>query len=651
MTDYMKVSELDASTVMAAGDLLDISQDAGGGAYASKKITWANVAAAATTAAAGTLLKLDASNDPVTGNLEISKAVPTLDMTDSTSTFSTTLSKNTTGGGTVNEFKVLNDVEYSGGTGFAVKNAGDYSTGGWLTTGSQLGINGATAVTVRCVIKLDNQAVSGSILSNTSVAVQLYYDGSNRRFQAQVKNASSSSQVAYGSGSKTSGVIYDVAMTWTSGEAVRLYVNGALDATSSGTLSGEVLSGTNYFMFIDGSVSDPAKFSLCDLGLWKNRQLSLAQLQALYNSATYRQCDYYATSLQAYWKMNEGSGTTIDDSSANSYTATFRPTLSWITGFVSTGLVAYQATALSHKDGTAVTEKAIMTVGDSLTRTILNGSGVRMQVGAAEQLALSDGVLAPSVTNDIDLGTAALQYKHQYHADSGTIYLGNAQDASVAFDGDSLNIKSNLVTATDKLELSGGTNGIDLIIGTTSQAKVVDGAIQPTTTNDVDLGTSSLLYKNAYLAGKLSYYNNIATVSNGVPSELATVDLTAQEAAKSATTIYTPAASGMFRLSVVLQVTRAATTSSVLGGATGVVITYTEPDGSVAQSVAPLLSDQAGAVVVPATGNVGNATTTQSHGSCVIYAKTAVAIQYAIGYTSVGATTMQYAAHFKCEAM
>lgn len=129
------------------------------------------------------------------------------------------------------------------------------------------------------------------------------------------------------------------------------------------------------------------------------------------------------------------------------------------------------------------------------------------------------------------------------------------------------------------------------------------------------------------------------------------VDSLTQAAAIGATTLFTPSASGMFRISIVLQVTRAATTSSVLGGGTGVTITYTEPDGSVAQSIKPLLMDQAGVGVVPATGNILNTTATQSQGSCVIYAKTGVAIQYAIGYTSVGATTMQFSAHLKIESI
>ena len=152
-------------------------------------------------------------------------------------------------------------------------------------------------------------------------------------------------------------------------------------------------------------------------------------------------------------------------------------------------------------------------------------------------------------------------------------------------------------------------------------------------------------------SGTATTYNNISVVSNGLSSIVAQADLATQVAAKTATTLYTPAASGTFRVSVSLQVTRAATTSSILGGTTGVVITYTEPDGSVAQTKIIPVFDQNSNLIVTSTGNTGNLTTTQSEGEAIIRAKTGVVIQYAIGYTSVGATTMQYAAHLKLEAL
>lgn len=147
---------------------------------------------------------------------------------------------------------------------------------------------------------------------------------------------------------------------------------------------------------------------------------------------------------------------------------------------------------------------------------------------------------------------------------------------------------------------------------------------------------------------KTTTYNNIATVSGGMPAEYATVDLTAQTAAKAATTIYTPAATGMFRISVYLQVTTAATTSSVLGGTTGVVLTYNDGDGNVAQSDTMALMTAAGAI---ALNSATNTTATNLNGTTVIYARTGVAIQYAIDYTSVGVTPMAYAAHLKVEAL
>lgn len=135
--------------------------------------------------------------------------------------------------------------------------------------------------------------------------------------------------------------------------------------------------------------------------------------------------------------------------------------------------------------------------------------------------------------------------------------------------------------------------------------------------------------------------------SDGKWADLPTysLDLTNQTAAINATTLFTPAASGMFRIEIVLQITTKGGTSSVLGGSTGVVIAYTEADGSVAQSIVPLLTSQAGAVIVPANGNTNNDTLTTSQGSAIIYAKTGVAVTYAIGYTSVGSPAMAYSAH------
>ena len=88
---------------------------------------------------------------------------------------------------------------------------------------------------------------------------------------------------------------------------------------------------------------------------------------------------------------------------------------------------------------------------------------------------------------------------HTFNYDNINTYWGTANDAKAVFTGTQLQIQSDLVTATDSLLLRGGTNGILFNIGATEQITLLDGSLSPKTTNDIDLGTSSLLYKNAYL--------------------------------------------------------------------------------------------------------------------------------------------------------
>ena len=148
---------------------------------------------------------------------------------------------------------------------------------------------------------------------------------------------------------------------------------------------------------------------------------------------------------------------------------------------------------------------------------------------------------------------------------------------------------------------------------------------------------------------KIATYNSIATVDNGVPSEIATAarDQTGLTAALAATTICTPAATGRFRVSVYAKVTTPASVSSVLGGTTGFTLTYTDGTDSVAQSVIMAMDTAAGGIGISAAGN---STTTMLTGTTFIYAKTGVPIQLAVDYSSSG-TAMAYCIRASVEAM
>jgi hypothetical protein len=190
-----------------------------------------------------------------------------------------------------------------------------------------------------------------------------------------------------------------------------------------------------------------------------------------------------------------------------------------------------------------------------------------------------------------------------------------------------------------------GTSSALMIAGANATGNVILG-----NSNNQSVSSTKLVASNS--TGCFTTVGNIASLANcGVPSETGSVNASLS-AAVTATTLYTPAATGLFRITASLQLTTAATTSSILGGTTGIVITYTDGTSSVAQTVTCYAFNQSATIITISTGNTGNTTTSQYN--CIpmyIYAKTGVAIQYAIGYTSVGGTAMVYQAHLLAEAM
>ena len=222
-------------------------------------------------------------------------------------------------------------------------------------------------------------------------------------------------------------------------------------------------------------------------------------------------------------------------------------------------------------------------------------------------------------------------------------------------------------TTAIKITKADGSTGVITI--DTTNAKVAIGNVAPTAALHIKAGsataatapiklTSGALNTNPE-AGAIEFLTDdfYVTETTGTKRKRLTGVVAyvsgSATAAKTTTVLFTPAKSGLYRINIDLQVTRAATTSSVLGGATGVVVTFRSNNNGSSQTIVPLLIDQAGAVIVPATGNTGNASTTNSNGSGRLHATTppGADITFAIGYTSVGATTMQYAYTIWLEAV
>lgn len=160
--------------------------------------------------------------------------------------------------------------------------------------------------------------------------------------------------------------------------------------------------------------------------------------------------------------------------------------------------------------------------------------------------------------------------------------------------------------------------------------------------NTINIGNASGVFTQAPTSIVITDANgNTLNVGPGV---VAKVDLTAQQANISPTTLYTvPAgAGGSYRVTGYLVVTQAATTSSTLPN---LVINYN--DGDTNTSVTSTITSMN-------TNNAVGANSAQS-GVSQIFTQTmncrsGSVMQYqTIGYASVGATPMQYAAHIKLE--
>ena len=168
------------------------------------------------------------------------------------------------------------------------------------------------------------------------------------------------------------------------------------------------------------------------------------------------------------------------------------------------------------------------------------------------------------------------------------------------------------------------------------------------TTSGQSIGIAAGADNISQSTGIITKYHTIATVSNGIPTEFATVDLTAQSASISATTLYAvpSTGAGQYRVCFSAKVTTVATSSSTLGGTNGFQLLFTDKDDSV------VVTTIAAFPYNTTTTNLAlNTTQAQENGCIFLNAKASTNIQYQMDYTSSGVTPMQYNLHIKLEAL
>jgi hypothetical protein len=134
----------------------------------------------------------------------------------------------------------------------------------------------------------------------------------------------------------------------------------------------------------------------------------------------------------------------------------------------------------------------------------------------------------------------------------------------------------------------------------------------------------------------------------GVPINQASVDLLAQTAAKTTTTLFAVVTAGQYLVTWNAKITTVASTGAATSTLGAVTIVYTDPDSTVQTITAPAVI-AAGTI---ATTSTANTTATVLIGvPLLLNCKASTNITYAVAYASNTAAQMAYNFHAKCEAL
>ena len=193
-------------------------------------------------------------------------------------------------------------------------------------------------------------------------------------------------------------------------------------------------------------------------------------------------------------------------------------------------LAAFAFSGGHNHDGSS-TEGAYVSIladVDALNKIVVDttnnrhGFFVEVSSSAVEQIRIQDGAIVPVTSNDIDLGTSSLQYKDIHidgtaYIDTLEIHVGASLSAGVLSlpDGSaSAPVITNTGDTNQGLYFS-GTDEMSFTAGGTAQVTFADGVIKPVTDNDVDLGTSSLQFKDIHINGTANIDTLAGTTMSG----------------------------------------------------------------------------------------------------------------------------------------
>jgi hypothetical protein len=229
------------------------------------------------------------------------------------------------------------------------------------------------------------------------------------------------------------------------------------------------------------------------------------------------------------------------------------------------------------------------------------------------------------------------------NADAGISRMGAAK---IGF-GNGTNGNTSATMEGRAVQLDGSTSG-SVTVAVPAVAGANTWTIPAVTDTAVGKATTDTLTNKGF-GDKVTLYNNISTVGNGVPSILAQVDTTGLQANVVATTLYAVPASGvgLYEISAYTKLTTPGSVSSTMPE---VMITFTDADdlGPLIMPCTPNGAAQGMGQIAAITNNTANMSLS---GVCVVNAKASTNIQYSTSGYASSAAGMTYTLHIKLKKL
>ena len=201
-------------------------------------------------------------------------------------------------------------------------------------------------------------------------------------------------------------------------------------------------------------------------------------------------------------------------------------------------LLAAFNNSTGHKhDGTTAEGPVIGLIGDAgetspNNKVLIDTSNnhiefyIEVSSSSVQQLRIQDGAIVPITDSDVDLGTSSLYFKDAFIdsiTTTGNVSVGGNLDVTGTID-----FSDSAITNVGSIQLDSiagdadsntsitfsGSDVITVAAGGDNQVTFTNGAIVPSTNNDIDLGSSSSEFKDLFIDGTANIDSLVADTAD-----------------------------------------------------------------------------------------------------------------------------------------